>query len=71
MILIIAIAYLRHPENHISHVEENITEINGTLNNMERDEKMSKLLERAALSEYPKALVSVLLRTWLHLKIGQ
>ena len=70
-ILVFAIAYLKHPESHISQLEENITERNITLYNIQKEEQISKVVQKATLSEYLMSSNIVLLLTSYHLHIAK
>ena len=45
-----AIAYLKHPESHITQLNLNTTLMNITMEN-ERDEKITQVIQKASLSK--------------------
>ena len=52
-----AIAYLKHPESHITQLNLNNTLMNITIENVERDEQITQVVQKASLSKYQLALI--------------
>ena len=50
-----AVFYLKHPESHIKHVNFNTTQMNITNENVERDQKITQVVQKASLSKYDYA----------------
>ena len=48
-----AIAYLKHPESHITQISLNATNVmNITIENVERDANINKVIQKASLSKF-------------------
>ena len=51
LIFVMAIAYLKHPESHITQLNLNNAQMNVTVENVERDEKITQVVQKASLSK--------------------
>ena len=52
-----AIAYLKDPESHITQLNFNNTQMNVTIETVERDEKITQVVQKASLSKYQLGII--------------
>ena len=52
-----AIAYLKHPESHITQMNLNNTLMNVTIENVERDGKITQVEQKASLSKHQLGMI--------------